>query len=208
MLRIQTPSRLLLLITAAVPSLVACDDPPKGAPSVATSAAQGQSAALPTATPTPTPAAKPSATVAMPERPVPRESPTVTSSMKPEVQMKAIAYMAAMRAPQDGDPMPDAAFGETLQKTLDPIAKSFGASTGAKTGAEIAAGGRELSLLLAKGCDAEASQRMVSQRAGMSLETLRSNGVLVIRCNDSRVQCLQSTRDKTDVLCTTAPRKK
>jgi hypothetical protein len=128
--------------------------------------------------------------------------------MKPEVQMKAIAYMAAMRAPQDGDPMPDAAFGETLQKALDPIAKSFGASTGAKTGAEIAAGGRELSLLLAKGCDAEASQRMVSQRAGMSLETLRSNGVLVIRCNDSRVQCLQSTRDKTDVLCTTAPRKK
>jgi len=35
-----------------------------------------------------------------------------------------------------------------------------------------------------------------------------SHGVLVIRCNDARVQCLQSTRDPEDVLCTTAPRHK
>jgi hypothetical protein len=38
------------------------------------------------------------------------------------------------------------------------------------------------------------------------LPTLLSHGVLVIRCNDAHVQCLESTRDPTDILCTTAPR--
>ena len=40
------------------------------------------------------------------------------------------------------------------------------------------------------------------------LATLAAHGVLVVRCNDARTQCLQSTRDPSDVLCTTAPRHK
>ena len=35
-----------------------------------------------------------------------------------------------------------------------------------------------------------------------------SRHLRVIRCNDARIQCLQSTRDPDDVLCTTAPRHK
>ena len=48
--------------------------------------------------------------------------------------------------------------------------------------------------------------RAIVTRAGLPLSTLYAHGVLVVRCNDAHVQCLQSTRDPTDVLCTTAPR--
>ncbi len=61
---------------------------------------------------------------------------------------------------------------------------------------------------MAGGCDDKTPMRAVVQRAGMSLATLVSHGVLVLRCNDARLQCLQSTRDADDVLCTTAPRHK
>jgi hypothetical protein len=142
----------------------------------------------------------------MPERPVPRESPTVTSGMPAEKQMLAISYMAAMRAPQPGDAAPDDAFAKELLGRLAPIVTSFGGASG--SGASMASGGREINLLLAKGCEAEAPFRIVAQRGATSLDALLSHGILVVRCNDTRVQCLQSTRDKTDVLCTTAPRKK
>src|SRR4051794_32863230 len=48
-------------------------------------------------------APKPAATVAMPERPVPRPQTMVGSGMSIEVQQKAIAYMVAMRAPHPDD---------------------------------------------------------------------------------------------------------
>ena len=44
--------------------------------------------------------------------------------------------------------------------------------------------------------------------AGVQLNTLVQHGVLVIKCNDTKVQCLQSTRDPDDVLCTTGIRHK
>jgi hypothetical protein len=70
------------------------------------------------------------------------------------------------------------------------------------------AGGRQIDLLMGGGCDDQAPKRAVVQRAGVTFATLLSRGILVVRCNDAHVQCLQSTRDATDVLCTTAPRHK
>src|SRR5437763_993328 len=64
---------------------------------------------------------------------------------------------------------------------------------------------RKFDLFLASECSAETPAHAV-QNAGSPLATLLGRGVLVVRCNDARVQCLQSTRDATDVLCTTAPR--
>jgi hypothetical protein len=71
---------------------------------------------------------------------------------------------------------------------------------------EVEAGGRQINLLMAGGCDAKTPMRAVVQRAGVAFPTLVTHGILVIRCNDARFQCLQSTRDPEDVLCTTAPR--
>ena len=61
---------------------------------------------------------------------------------------------------------------------------------------------------MSAGCSAETPTRAVVQRAGVAHAQLLSHGVLVVRCNDSHAQCLQSTRDPSDVLCTTAPRHK
>ena len=41
---------------------------------------------------------------------------------------------------------------------------------------------------------------------GLTLGTLHDHGVLVVACHDSKAQCLQSTRDTTDILCTQAPK--
>jgi hypothetical protein len=143
---------------------------------------------------------------------VPKTSPTVGSGMPMETQMQAIAYMAAMGQPRFDDAAADANYAQNLATQLKPIAMSLDhgpADEKAKLNrVEVVAGGRKIDILLANGCDAEAPRRAVVTRANVPLSTLLAHGVLVVRCNDARVQCLQSTRDPTDVLCTTAPRHK
>jgi hypothetical protein len=73
---------------------------------------------------------------------------------------------------------------------------------------DVVANGRQIDLLMAAGCDAKTPQRAVVGGAGVPLATLASRGVFVIRCNDLKIQCLQSTRDPDDVLCTTGIRHK
>ena len=132
--------------------------------------------------------------------------------MPAEVQMQAIAYMVAMGQPKFDDPPADSAYAEQLANQLRPIVmgmdKGSAADKAKLNRVEVVGGGRKIDLLLAKGCDAQAPKMTVAQRAGTPLSTLYARGVLILRCNDSHVQCLQSTRDETDVLCTTAPRHK
>lgn len=130
--------------------------------------------------------------------------------MPDEVQLKAISYMAAMRAPHPDDVPIDEAFAKELQRKLGPIVLSMdtGREKAKLNRVELVASGRQVDLLMSAGCAAETPTRAAVQRAGASFAALLSHGVLVIRCNDSRTQCLQSTRDPTDVLCTTAPRHK
>lgn len=175
--------------TTAAPSAAAAAAPP--APSASASAG----AAAPSAVP-------------MPERPIPRPQTTVGSGMPIEVQQKAIGYMVAMRAPRPDEAPADAAFAAELAEKLRPIILSMdtGADKARLNRVEVEASGRQLNLLMAGGCDAKTPLRAVVQRAGVSFATLVARGVLVVRCNDARYQCLQSTRDPEDVLCTTAPR--
>jgi hypothetical protein len=130
--------------------------------------------------------------------------------MPAEVQMQAIAYMNAMQEPHPGDPVVDSAFvkgaAEQLRASVVAIDKgSAEAKLKLGGGIETIAGGRRVDLMLAQGCDQDMPKRAL-QRAGLSLETMFIHGVLLVKCNDSRAQCLQSTRDGDDVLCTTAPR--
>jgi intracellular sulfur oxidation DsrE/DsrF family protein len=145
----------------------------------------------------------------MPERPIPRPQTMVGSGMPVEVQMKAIAYMVAMRAPHPDDVGADPVYAADLVTKLKPIVLSMDSGADKRLNrVEVVANGRQIDLLMAGGCDEKTPQRAVTSRAGVSFPMLVSHGVLVIRCNDSRVQCLQSTRDSEDVLCTTAPRHK
>ncbi|MBX3193334.1 MAG: hypothetical protein KF819_40505 [Labilithrix sp.] len=146
----------------------------------------------------------------MPERPIPRPQTTVGSGMPIEVQQKAIAYMVAMRAPRIDDPAADEAYATDLAAKLKPIilAMDSGADKAKMNRVEVIAKGRQIDLLMAGGCDDKTPMRAVVTRAGIPLAILASRGVLVVRCNDARIQCLQSTRDPEDVLCTTAPRHK
>ncbi len=147
---------------------------------------------------------------AMPPRPVPKPALTVSSGMPAEAQLKAIAYMAAMGQPRFDDADADPAYAAALAAQLKPIAMSM--DRGAADDklrldrVEVVAGGRRIDMLMADGCDARTPQLAAVGRAGVSFVALLSHGVLVLRCNDAHVQCLQSTRDPTDVLCTTAPR--
>lgn len=147
----------------------------------------------------------------MPPRPVPKTSPTVGSGMPAEVQMQAIAYMNAMSEPHPDDRPVDTAYVKSTVDQLKSAALAMdkgGAADKTKLNdVQYSQGGRKIDALLAQGCEAETPRRLV-QRAGISLEDLLIHGVLVVRCNDSRAQCLQSTRDSDDVLCTTAPRHK
>lgn len=146
----------------------------------------------------------------MPERPIPRPQTMVRASMPVEVQQKAIVYMSAMRAPRPGDPNAEPAYAEALAERLRPItlALDTGAKKATMNKVEVIAGGRQIDLLMSSGCDDKTPVRAVVQRAATPLSTLASHGVFVIRCNDAKVQCLQSTRDTQDVICTTAPRRK
>jgi hypothetical protein len=73
---------------------------------------------------------------------------------------------------------------------------------------EMLAKGRQIDMYMSEGCDPKTPYNAVAQRANVPLTTLLSHGILVLRCNDTKRQCLQSVRDQDDVLCTTAPRHK
>jgi len=177
--------------------------PPEAAPAREASAPPSQSAA---------PASDASTSTwdgAMPPRPIPKPAMTVGSGMPAETQMKTIAYMAAMGQPGPGDANADPDYAASLAQQLKPITMSMDKGPADEKlrldRVEVVASGRRIDLLMADGCDARAPQQAAA-RAGATFVTLQSHGVLVIRCNDSHVQCLQSTRDPSDVLCTTAPR--
>jgi hypothetical protein len=128
--------------------------------------------------------------------------------MPVEVQQKAVAYMVAMGAPRPGDANADPDFAQSLGEKLRPVllAMDRGADKGRFNRVEVLPSGRQIDLLMAGGCDEKTPSRAVVQGAGVPLTTLAAHGVFVVRCNDVRIQCLQSTRDPDDVLCTTAPR--
>jgi hypothetical protein len=129
--------------------------------------------------------------------------------MPAEVQLKTIAYMNAMVQPRFDDAPAEAEYASGLVTQLRPILMTFDKGPPDEKQrldrVESFASGRRIDLLMAEGCNAELP-RAAMQRIGASFVTLLGHGVLVVRCNDARVQCLQSTRDPSDVLCTTAPR--
>ena len=155
-------------------------------------------------------APSPSASFAMPERPIPKPQTMVGAGAPQETQMKAIGYMVAMRAPRPDDPPADEAYAADLVNKLKPVvlAMDKGPDKAKWNRVEMVAKGRQIDLMMSDGCDAKAPFNAVAQRLNIPLATLLSHGVLVIRCNDTKHQCLQSTRDPDDVLCTTAPRHK
>lgn len=108
-----------------------------------------------------------------------------------DVQLQAIQYMQAMQAPQPNDAPADPAYGKQIADALRPVGKT-----------DVVSSGRRIDILLAKGCDATLPRESIARHTGASLTTLLSHGVLVVRCADHELQCLQSTRDADDVLCT------
>ncbi len=126
----------------------------------------------------------------MPPRPVPTSSPTVRITMPMEVQLQAIQYMAAMQAPQPSDPPADPTFAKELADKLRPVGRT-----------EVISSGRTIELAVGH-CDAALPKESIARYTGSTITTLLPHGVLVVRCLDKEVQCLQSTRDPDDVLCT------
>jgi hypothetical protein len=191
----KEPSKLEKLLEASTHA-----EPPEAAPPPVASAPAAASAG---------PADASTWDGAMPPRPIPKPAMTVGSGMPAETQMKAIAYMAAMGQPGPGDANADPDYAAALAVQLKPIIMSMDKGPAEEKlrldRVEVVASGRRIDLLMADGCDARAPQQAAA-RAGATFVTLQSHGVLVVRCNDSHVQCLQSTRDPSDVLCTTAPR--
>jgi hypothetical protein len=190
--------------------LVACDkeDPKKTLiDSVVGDAAQPTASALP---PRAAGAAAPRASVAMPERPIPKGQTMVTQNAPDEVQMKAITYMASMKAPRPDDAPIDEGYAADLVTRLKPVvlAMDKGSDKARWNRVDLQAKGRQIDMYMSEGCDAKAPFNAVVQRLNVPLATLLSHGILVLRCNDVRQQCLQSVRDPEDVLCTTAPRHK
>jgi len=207
---------VLVRIASLILLVAACDDKQDASkPAPASASASATPSETPAASAAPAAdggeadaAPKATASVAMPERPIPRPQTTVGSGMPIDVQQKAIAYMVAMRAPHSDDPPADPAYAGDLASKLKPIALAMdsGPNKGTMNRVEVVANGRQIDLLMSGGCDDKTPMRAVVTRAGTPLATLASHGVLVVRCNDARIQCLQSTRDPSDVLCTTAPR--
>jgi hypothetical protein len=126
----------------------------------------------------------------MPPRPVPTTNPTVRITMPMEVQLQAIQYMEAMQAPQPNDAPADPAYAKDLAGKLRPVGRT-----------DVVSSGRRIDLLVGK-CDATLPKEAISRYTGATITSLLPHGVLVVRCADKEVQCLQSTRDPDDVLCT------
>lgn len=210
-MRSHACAALVILLASA-----ACDNKQDAA----AGAGDGSAPAKPLATASGTPGAASSdggdeggskaSAIPMPERPVPRPQTMVGSGMPIDVQQKAVVYMVAMRAPHLDDAAADNEYAKGLADKLRPIALSMdsGGDKGRMNRVDVVANGRQLDLLMSAGCDEKTPLRAVVTRAGLSFATLVSHGVLVVRCNDAKIQCLQSTRDPDDVLCTTAPRHK
>jgi hypothetical protein len=136
-------------------------------------------------------AAAPEAKRVMPPRPVPTTNPTVRITMPMDVQLQAIQYMAAMQAPQPSDAPADATYAAQIAEGLKPLGKP-----------DVVAGGRLVHVAMAKGCGATVPREAIARYTSASLPVLLTHGVLVVRCADHELQCLQSTRDADDVLCT------
>jgi hypothetical protein len=127
----------------------------------------------------------------MPPRPVPTTNPTVLITMPEQVQLQAIQYMAAMQAPQPGDAPADATYAKQIADQLRAVGKT-----------DVVSSGRRIDIIMDKGCDATLPRETIARHTGASLTALLARGVLVVRCADRVLQCLQSTRDPNDVLCT------
>ena len=108
-----------------------------------------------------------------------------------ETQLQAIQYMAAMQAPQPGDAPADPTYAKSIADALRGAGKT-----------DVISSGRRIDVLLEKGCDATLPRQLIARYTGASLTSLLAHGVLVVRCADHSLQCLQSTRDANDVLCT------
>jgi hypothetical protein len=111
--------------------------------------------------------------------------------MPMDVQLLAIQYMAAMQAPQPGDAPADPTYAKDIADKLRSVGKP-----------DVVSSGRRIDVLLEKGCDATLPRESIARFTGAPLTTLLAHGVLVVRCADHQLQCLQSTRDADDVLCT------
>ena len=200
----EEPTRLDQLVEAGMQGPAV----PSSAPAIAPEAASPPDA---TGAEAPSDASPSSWDGSMPPRPIPKPALTVGSGMPAETQMKAIAYMAAMSQPSPGDANAEPEFAANLAVQLRPITMAMDKGSPEDklrlNRVEVVGSGRRIDLLMADGCDARAPQQAAA-RAGATFVTLLAHGVLVLRCNDSHVQCLQSTRDPSDVLCTTAPRHK
>jgi hypothetical protein len=175
-------------LLAALALSAACDKSgPLADLNTATSASATPTAlAAPTRDPT---AASPGRV--MPPRPVPTTSPTVLITMPMEVQLQAIQYMAAMQAPQTSDAPADPTYAKQIADQLRAVGRT-----------DVVSSGRRIDMLLERGCDATLPRESIARHTGASLTTLLTRGVLVVRCADHSIQCLQSTRDANDVLCT------
>jgi hypothetical protein len=137
------------------------------------------------------PTVAPAPTRVMPVRPVPTTSPTVFVTMPEQVQLEAIQYMQAMQAPQPGDAPADPAYGRQIADQLRAVGRT-----------DVVSSGRRIDIFLERGCDATLPRESVVRHTAASLTVLLAHGVLVVRCADHKLQCLQSTRDAGDVLCT------
>jgi hypothetical protein len=180
---------LTLLVLALLP---ACE---KSGPlaDLDVGAAPASTPSTPAASAAPTPSAQ--ATVrdagrVMPPRPVPTSTPTVTIGMPEQVQLQAIQYMEAMKAPQSYDAPADAAYGKQIADSMRSMGK-----------VDVLESGRQIMVTLPKGCDATFPKSAAGRSSAASLGVMLANGVLVVGCTDKSVQCLQSTRDASDVLC-------
>jgi hypothetical protein len=184
-------SLLVLLAVASASALLGCD---KSGPLAELDASSNAPFAVSAQNPPPAIASLKSDAGAgrtMPQRPVPTSSPTVLITMPEDVQLRAIQYMAAMQAPQPSDAAADPAYAKQIADQLRGAGKT-----------DVISSGRRIDILLDRGCDATEPREAVAHRTGASLRALLAHGVLVVRCTDRAVQCLQSTRDADDVLCT------
>jgi hypothetical protein len=107
-----------------------------------------------------------------------------------DVQLQAIQYMAAMQAPQPNDAPADPEYAKQLAQDLAAAGR-----------VDVLSSGRTIDILVAKGCDATFPKQAIVRHTAASLTTLLAHGVLVVRCRDHDLQCLQGMRDADDVLC-------
>jgi hypothetical protein len=187
--RDMSRARLPVTLALLLPCAMACD---KSGPLANLDLSPEASSLVPSAVAPSTPdAAPPAATHAMPPRPVPTSSPTVLITMPMETQLQAIQYMAAMQAPWPSDAPADPDYAKQIADGLKSVGRP-----------DVISSGRLIEVKMDKGCDATLPKQALARSTGAPLGTLLAHGILVVKCLDRQVQCLQSTRDADDVLCT------